>query len=105
MVNTAVKPITAAVSPQVAFRFGHRTCFSSYQAPLKYPPSATNGVAIRPNGLPFCVDVLATLVGAVFGVDFFGVVSDAVIRVTTGWSFVFLVTDGFFFVAKVCSPN
>lgn len=38
MIKNAVKMMTANVSPQVAFRFGQRTCFSSIQAPLKYLP-------------------------------------------------------------------
>lgn len=35
-VKSAVKISSAAVMPQVALRFGQRTCLSSNQAPLKY---------------------------------------------------------------------
>ena len=41
--------MTARVSPQVARRVGQRTCRSSNQAPLKYPPILRSPLII---GLP-----------------------------------------------------
>lgn len=44
-VKNSVKQITASVSPQVAARFGQRTCRSSFQDPSTYPHRPVAGFA------------------------------------------------------------
>lgn len=42
--------MTAKVNPQVARRFGQRTCFNSSQEPLKYRPIGRSGLNITKTG-------------------------------------------------------